>query len=475
LIKNEIVIKMKAKMRTIEEVKTQIINTSLIVASVIGTLAYLVSLSRLFKFGFHISFVINFLIIASVITITLFRSHISILLKTYVIISLIILLSLFDAFNYGLLSVARIYLILIPFFSILYLPLKRSLVVFIGAILCFLCIGYLHHTGILKLPDEYNPVPYMLEMYPWIIIAVHITAVAVIILLVVQKFIQTYSGLISDLEVLVEERTKNIESANQELTTINQELFNQREELETALDSLQNAQKQLIQSEKMASLGVLSSGVAHEINNPLNFIYGGMLGIENYINENLNDHREKLMPMIEGIREGTSRAADIVKSLSRFSRQDDHYVTQSDIHTIIDNCLMIINNQLKFRIEIHKNYTEEPHLLLCNEGKLHQAILNILINASQAIDEKGTISITTQVKQQKLIISITDTGCGISPENLPKITDPFFTTKDPGKGIGLGLTTVYNTVEEHNGTLKFDSQLGKGTKVTITLPIKRIE
>ena len=462
---------MKTKMRTIEEVKMQIIDTSLVVASIIGLVAYLVSLSRLKIFGFNFSFIINFLVIASVIAITLLRSRISILLKTYVINALIILLSLSDAFEYGLLSAARIYLILIPFFSILYLSLRQTLVIFLCTILCFLIIGYLHHVGILELPDEYKPDSYVLMLYPWIIISVHISAIAIIILMVTQKFIQTYSGLISDLELVVKERTENLEYTNQELTSANLKLSDQREELKTALNQLQDAQKQLIQSEKMASLGVLSSGIAHEINNPLNFIYGGIMALETYINENLRDHHEKMEIMIEGIREGATRTAEIIKSLNHFSRQDDSPMTQGDIHTIIDNCLMILGNQMKHRIEIHKDFTEKPHVLLCHEGQMHQVILNVLMNASQAIEDKGIITITTRIDKKRLIVVITDTGCGISPKDLPKITDPFFTTKDPGKGVGLGLSITYNIIKEHGGTLEFESQQGKGTKVIIALPV----
>jgi signal transduction histidine kinase len=466
---------MKAKIQTIEEVKRQIIDTSLIVASVIGSVAYLVSLSRLVKFGFNISYIINFCVIASIVAITLWRSRISILLKTYVMIALIILLSLSDAYGYGLLSAARIYLVLIPFISILFLTLRQSLVIFVCTILCFLIIGFLHHEGILRIPDNYNPDSYVLRMYPWIIIAVHISAIAIIILFVVRKFILTYSGLISDLELLVKERTENLEETNQELEFINRELSEQREELKTALNQLQNAQKQLVQSEKMASLGVLSSGIAHEINNPLNFIYGGMMALEEYLEAHLRDHRENMKVIIEGIQEGATRTANIVKSLNHFTRQNDSPMTQGDIHTIIDNCLMILSNQMKHRIKIHKNYTGKPFLLMCNEGKMHQAVLNLLMNASQAIQNEGTITISTRMEGQQLIVVIEDTGCGISPDDLPKITDPFFTTKDPGKGVGLGLSIVYNIVQEHNGKLGIESQEGKGTRVTLELPVKNQE
>jgi signal transduction histidine kinase len=131
----------------------------------------------------------------------------------------------------------------------------------------------------------------------------------------------------------------------------------------------------------------------------------------------------------------------------------------------------MMSNQLKYKVEIQKIYTRRSYTLLCNEGKLHQAILNILINAEHAIEDKGSIIITTNVEKNKLIITATDTGCGISQENLLKITDPFFTTKDPGKGTGLGLSITYNILQEYKGTLEFESQLGVGTKVIITLPV----
>lgn len=462
---------MKTKIRTIDEVKAQIIDSSLIAASVIGSVAYLVSLIRLVQFGFHISFLINFFVIATVVTLTFIRSLLSTVFKTYIMIALIILLSLFDSFNYGLLSVTRMYLILIPFISILYLPVKQSLVIFLTSILFFILIGYLHHTGILTLPGDYKPDSYMLQMYPWVIIAVHITAVATIILLVVRKFIQTYSGLIANLESLVKERTENLDVANQELTSKNMELANQREELEATLSNLQQAQKQLVQSEKMASLGVMSSGMAHEINNPLNFINGSILALENYIEDNLTEHRESITNLTVGIHEGVSRIADIVRSLDHYSRQNDASMVQGDIHTIIDNCLMITGAQMKHRIEIHKRFTDKPFVLICNEGKMHQAILNILVNAGQAIENKGTITIATRVERQQLYIIIEDSGCGINPEDLAKITDPFFTTRDPGKGKGLGLSISYNIIQEHNGILEFESQPGRGTRVIIALPL----
>ncbi|TVQ19507.1 MAG: sensor histidine kinase, partial [Bacteroidetes bacterium] len=143
---------------------------------------------------------------------------------------------------------------------------------------------------------------------------------------------------------------------------------------------------------------------------------------------------------------------------------------ESDIHKIIENCLLILQNQIKNNISIKKNYADKPCLLRCNEGKIHQAVLNLLMNAAQAIEEKGTITIQTQNSGQKLYISIIDTGCGIKKENLTKVTDPFFTTKDPGKGTGLGLSITQNIIDEHNGTLEIISEFGKRTTINITLP-----
>lgn len=462
---------MKNEINNIEQVKHHIINTSLIVASVIGTLAYLVSLYRFFQIGFHISFVINFLVLAIIVFMTWVRKYLSIAIKTYLVIALIFLLALYDALIFGLLSSARIYLVLIPLFSIVGLPLRRTLTIFIITIISYLITGYLHFKGFLKIPPEYIPNTYVLELYPWIITAMHVTLVAIIILLVTRQFIATYSGFISNLELVVKERTKDLETAMEELIVTNEELSDHKIVIESTLKNLQNTQNHLVHSEKMASLGVLSAGVAHEINNPLNFINGGIWGIENYIHENLNEHMEALSPMIEGIHEGVRRAADIVTSLNHYSRRDDTTGNFCDIHAIIDNCLVMLQSQLKFKVMVYKHYTEKSFTLFGNEGKLHQAFLNLLLNAIQAIEEKGTITIHTTLEGNNLVVSITDTGCGISKEDLPKITDPFFTTKDTGKGTGLGLSITYNIIQELKGALIFESQPGKGTKAIITFPV----
>ena len=275
------------------------------------------------------------------------------------------------------------------------------------------------------------------------------------------------------LEILVKERTEELATSNEELLSTNEELHHQREELEVVLVNLQNTQKQLVQAEKMASLGVLASGVAHEINNPLNFIKGGIFGLEQYFDENLKEHKNEVSPLIEGINIGVERAANIVTSLNHYSRRDDSNLIECDIHSIIDNCLVILRNQIINRIDIKKNYSPKLHLLYGNEGKLHQAMLNILSNAVQAINDNGIINVKTTVSKQKITIFVSDTGCGISDENMPKIFDPFFTTKEPGQGTGLGLSITFNILEEHNGTIEFESSVGHGSTVKITLPLSK--
>lgn len=273
------------------------------------------------------------------------------------------------------------------------------------------------------------------------------------------------------LEQLVKERTEELQAANEELSAANEELYSQREELEATLNKLEATFNQLIQSEKMASLGTLSAGIAHEINNPLNFIKTGILGIQSYLEENLERHIEPLKPMTDGILTGVERAANIVASLKHYARQDNSNLMLCDIHAIIDHCLVILQNQLKHKVEVIKNYSIDAKTVLCNEGKLHQAILNILDNAVQSIQDKGLIEISTKQKNNQLIVSIRDTGIGISKEDIKKITDPFFTTKDTGEGMGLGLSITQNIIEEHKGKLTFKSELGKGTEVIISLPL----
>lgn len=243
-------------------------------------------------------------------------------------------------------------------------------------------------------------------------------------------------------------------------------------ELEKALSELKEAQSQLIQQEKLASLGILTAGVAHEINNPLNYILGGYTGLFNYFKRNEHNEAEKVDILLNSIKTGVDKAATIVRGLNQFSRDQDKFDEECDIHNIIDNCLAMLNNQLKHRIEIRKDLTQTPYTLLGNVGKLHQVFLNVLSNAEQAIEGEGFIAIHTYIENKYIHIDITDSGAGMSPFVLNKITEPFFTTKEPGKGTGLGMSIVNNIIQEHKGTLGYISNENEGATIKIKLPIK---
>lgn len=287
-----------------------------------------------------------------------------------------------------------------------------------------------------------------------------------------------------NLEQLIAIRTCELQAANEELRTANEELHiknvlileqnklvqEQKEEIENTLNNLKKTQNQLVQSEKMASLGVLTAGVAHEINNPLNFIMGGYIGLLDELKTGEIAKDERISVFLNGIKTGVDRAASIVKSLNQLSRSHDNFEEKCDIHLILDNCLTLLYSKNKSKIQICKNYYENTLLVKGNTGKLHQVFINIISNAIDSIEQEGKITISTHATYSDLTIEISDTGSGISTENLKRILDPFFTTKDPGYGTGLGLSIANSIIEQHKGDLQITSTLNVGTKVTITFP-----
>nr|WP_320119457.1 DUF3365 domain-containing protein [uncultured Marinifilum sp.] len=254
------------------------------------------------------------------------------------------------------------------------------------------------------------------------------------------------------------------------LSNKNKIINSQKNEIRMSLNELKKAQAQLVQSEKMASLGVLTAGVAHEINNPLNFINGAYVGLDSFFSTSPPKEQEKVAVLLRALRTGIDRTSEIIKGLNHFSRNSKDCNEECDIHTIIDNCLLILKNKCNNSIRIEKEYENQKLVTKGNDGKLHQVFINILLNAVQAIDKEGIINIKTEKKGNTIIIQISDNGCGIHQENIPKIFDPFFTTKDPGKGIGHGLSITYNIIKEHKGNIELKSELNTGTKITITFP-----
>ncbi|MEQ8626385.1 tetratricopeptide repeat protein [Ekhidna sp.] len=239
-------------------------------------------------------------------------------------------------------------------------------------------------------------------------------------------------------------------------------------ELQRNNEELKRTQKLLITSEKMASLGVLAAGVGHEINNPLNFIKNGIEALSKKLENNQDDEMKSYFKIIN---EGVSRATNIVKSLSHFSRRGPGIDERCNIHEIIENCLLILHNKIRNRIQVQTYFTDQSAELKGNEGRLHQAMMNIIANAEQAITDEGTIKITTIRGKDFMEIWVEDDGEGIKEEHLLKISDPFFTTKAPGEGTGLGLFITFSIIEEHGGEIDVSSTMQEGTKFTIKLPL----
>lgn len=284
------------------------------------------------------------------------------------------------------------------------------------------------------------------------------------------------------------------------------------QQLQQALDDLHRTQAQLVQTEKMSALGQLVAGVAHEINNPVNFIYGNLQHTATYTQDLLTlvnlyqqDHpspspqiqtlMEEIdfnflqidMPkMLLSMQVGTQRIREIVKSLRNFSRLDESEIKAVDIHEGIESTLMILHNRLRAKtdrdeIEVVRDYEKLP-LVECHAGQLNQVFMNLLSNALDALEDhmyatgdRGVITLETRFLDQNSVrISVCDNASGINPEIQKRLFEPFFTTKPLGKGTGLGLSISYQVVQEvHRGTLECFSKVGKGTEFRITLPVKQ--
>lgn len=248
------------------------------------------------------------------------------------------------------------------------------------------------------------------------------------------------------------------------------ELHEKNQQLESTLSNLKVTHDKLVQSEKMASLGTMIAGVSHEINNPLQFIQNGLdlLKKSKHNNEVLKEH---LDPSLEIIDSGIKRASEIVQSLNQFSRANEDYNEHFDLKEVLENCLVILRNRLNTKAKVEIKTPDEKLICRGNQGKLHQAFLNLLSNAEQAIDDTGKIIIEAKRLTDKIEVSISDTGHGISPEIISQIFDPFFTTKPPGKGTGLGLSITYEIIVHHHGSIDIKSEPGKGSTFIVSLPV----
>jgi len=258
-------------------------------------------------------------------------------------------------------------------------------------------------------------------------------------------------------------------------------------ELEETNKNLRQTQAQLVQSEKMASLGLLVAGIAHEINTPIGAInsmhqtlVNAMEKMHNIASKEFGDLFLKNPDFIRTsdiireanrvIKTGTSRVTEIVRRLRSFARLDEAELKNCNIHDGIDDTLLLIHHEIKHGIDIVKKYGDIPSIA-CYLGRLNQVFMNILINAKQSMSGKGTITIETFRKNNSVCIRFSDTGVGIPKDKIDKIFDPGFTTKGVGIGTGLGLSICYQIIQDHHGQISVESEVGKGTSFTIEIPM----
>jgi signal transduction histidine kinase len=294
----------------------------------------------------------------------------------------------------------------------------------------------------------------------------------------------------------LQELNRNLENMVRQRT---QELESSHDALKKAYLDLQNTQEQLVQTEKMASLGQLVAGIAHEIKNPLNFIYGNTSFLADYTRKlealldaydrlpsltpedrarmagmkesfNYDFIREDLPTLINNFTEGAGRINNIVSDLRTFSRMDSYTMSEIDVHASIEISLNLLRNEYKDRVEIHREYGDIPKVQGYS-GKLSQVFMNLLSNAFHAIGERGDVWIRTRATDSVVEVEFRDNGRGIPRENLKRIFEPFFTTKEVGQGTGLGLSISYGIIEQHHGRIFVANAPGGGSIFTVRLPI----
>jgi signal transduction histidine kinase len=262
-------------------------------------------------------------------------------------------------------------------------------------------------------------------------------------------------------------------------------------------------QLQLLQSEKMASIGQLASGVAHEINNPIGFVKSNLGSLAGYVNSLLeivrayegveHIHGDAVDQALQGIAqrkkdidyaylvedvrklidesvEGVQRVSQIVLDLKNFSRTGDAVIEPADLQAGIESTINVVWNQLKYKVDVVREYVHLP-LVSCVASQINQVVMNLLTNAEQAIAVRGTITVRTGVQADTVWFEIQDTGCGIAPDKQSRIFEPFYTSKPVGQGTGLGLSISFGIVQRHGGTITVKSAPGAGSTFRVTLPI----
>ena len=295
------------------------------------------------------------------------------------------------------------------------------------------------------------------------------------------------------------------ERAENQLESISRELYDSNKSLKKAYEKLRDQKSQLLHQEKLASIGQLSAGIAHEINNPAGFIKSNLTSLQHYVtdisalvlayqqlaqqvqqSEPVSDKLEEISRLeascdiaylledtpnlVNESIDGADRIAKIVNGLKTFSRVDSDKKELIDVNECITNTIKLVRNEIKYKAELIIELSDIPHTM-GYPGALSQVILNLLVNASQAMVAFGQISLATQCINNEIIISVKDNGSGIDKEKLERIFDPFFTTKEVGLGTGLGLAISSGIIKKHNGNIEVESEAGKGTCFLVTIPV----
>lgn len=260
---------------------------------------------------------------------------------------------------------------------------------------------------------------------------------------------------------------------------------------------LEQANRQLLQSEKLAAIGQLAAGVAHEINNPVGYVYSNLQSLGTYLEDlfrvtdavdtavSLDDLRAikknidynflkgDLQDLLAESREGIERVKTIISAMKDFSHIDDEEFKFADLHRGIETTLNVVNNELKYKATVIREFGDLPDVE-CISSQINQVIMNLLVNAAHAIEDFGEIVIRSHCDGERAVVEVEDSGKGIAKENLHRIFEPFFTTKPVGKGTGLGLSLSFNIIQKHNGDITAEqASSGKGTCFRISLPLKQ--
>jgi two-component system, NtrC family, sensor kinase len=325
-------------------------------------------------------------------------------------------------------------------------------------------------------------------------------------LVLLEKKIKREKAARKEAEMLLEVKSLELYKINQKLQVRTEKIADQKEKLQNKIEELEQTRLQLVQSEKMAVVGQLAAGVAHEINNPVGYISSNINTLDEYFVDicavlkkqknciqqfvEKGEISDKTMSEVLGLQqdidldyilsdidqllsdsiEGAERVKNIVANLSEFSHVNSPGLVEEDINELLEKTINVSWNELKYKAEVIKELVPLPKVL-CHGGKMAQVFLNLLVNAAQAIHGRGEIRVRTGVDGAMVWVEVSDTGEGISKKNMEKIFDPFFTTKEVGKGTGLGLHMVRSVMDNHGGKILVSSEVEKGTTFKIIFPI----